>query len=59
MLSHPEQLDYVTAVKCLATKPSKLRNNGSLYDDFPWVHKQLSSNSAFIFPSLSFFTLEF
>ena len=48
-LSEPEKLDYVTAVKCLATKPSKLRNNGTLYDDFPWVHKHLSSNSAFLF----------
>ena len=45
-LSKPERMDYVTAVKCLATKPSKLRNNGTLYDDFPWVHKHLSSKSA-------------
>ena len=44
-LSEPEQLHYITAVKCLATKPSKLRNNGTLYDDFPWVHKELASNS--------------
>ena len=48
-LSKPERFDYVTAVKCLATKPSKLRNNGTLYDDFPWVHKHLSSKSTFVF----------
>ena len=48
-LSKPEKLDYVTAVRCLAAKPSKLRNNGTLYDDFPWVHKHLSSKSAFVF----------
>lgn len=52
-LSEPEKLDYVTAVKCLATKPSKLRNNGTLYDDFPWVHKHLSSKSGFSFIFLS------
>ena len=44
-----EQHDYVRAVRCLATKPSKLGRNGSLYDDFPWVHKHTASNSTFGF----------
>ena len=56
-LSEPEQLDYVMAVKCLATRPSKLRNNGTLYDDFPWVHKHSSSNGAFILSFPSFLTI--
>ena len=30
---------YIEAVQCLSSKPSKLRDNGTLYDDFPWVHK--------------------
>ena len=47
-LSEPERLDYVAAVKCLAHRPSKLHNNGTLYDDFPWVHKELSSIGAFV-----------
>lgn len=48
-LSEPEKLNYITAVKCLATKPSKLRNTGTLYDDFAWVHKYLSSGSKLVF----------
>ena len=44
-LTVAEQHDYVRAVRCLATKPSKLGQNGTLYDDFPWVHKHTSSNS--------------
>ena len=35
------------AVQCLSTKPSKLRNNGSLYDEFPWVHKDRASYSKY------------
>lgn len=44
-LSDTEREEYVEAVRCLATKPSKLRNTGTLYDDFPWVHKRLSGKS--------------
>jgi hypothetical protein len=44
-LNEIEKTDYLTAVKCLATKPSKLQNKGTLYDDFPWVHKHTSTNS--------------
>ena len=44
-LSETDKQEYITAVQCLATKPSKLRNNGTLYDDFPQVHKTLSTYS--------------
>ena len=52
-LTAAEQHDYIRAVRCLATKPSKLNEQGTLYDDFPWVHKQTSSNSIFWILSLS------
>ena len=45
MLSTPERQDYVTSVRCLAQKPSKLRNNGTLADDFAWIHKYLTTSS--------------
>jgi len=32
--------EYIEAVQCLATKPSQVGGNGSLYDDFPWIHQQ-------------------
>ncbi|CAF9927916.1 MAG: hypothetical protein HETSPECPRED_006702 [Heterodermia speciosa] len=40
-----EQHDYVRAVRCLTTKPSRIGHNGTLYDDFPWVHKHTSTNT--------------
>ena len=48
-----EQHDYVRAIRCLATKPSKLGKNGTLYDDFPWVHKHTSSYSTFSFSAFA------
>lgn len=51
-LALAERHDYVRAVRCLATKPSKLGQNGTLYDDFPWVHKHTSSNSTVGFSAL-------
>ena len=44
-LGPAEQDDYIRAVRCLSTKPSKLGNKGTMYDDFPWVHKHTSSYS--------------
>ena len=38
-LSTPDKDAYIKAVQCLATRPSKLLENGTMYDDFPWVHK--------------------
>ncbi|CEF88219.1 hypothetical protein SNK03_012974 [Fusarium graminearum] len=32
---------YVDAVLCLTTKPSRIGLNSTLYDDFPYVHSQL------------------
>lgn len=37
-LSKKEKHDYVDAVQCLRTTPSRLGMNQSLYDDFPWIH---------------------
>jgi hypothetical protein len=39
-----EKSDYIRAVQCLATKESRLRDNGTLYDDFPYVHKAIARN---------------
>lgn len=44
-LSTAEQEEYISAVKCLATKPSRLNLTSTLYDDFPYVHNELNSNS--------------
>ncbi|PYI34945.1 Di-copper centre-containing protein [Aspergillus indologenus CBS 114.80] len=44
-LSTGEQQAYITAVKCLMDRPSKLRTNGTLYDDFPWIHTTSGSFS--------------
>lgn len=44
-LSTAEQEEYISAVKCLATKPSRLNLTTSLYDDFPYIHNELNSNS--------------
>lgn len=37
-LNSVEKKDYVRAVWCLKTVPSKLGANQTLYDDFSWVH---------------------
>ena len=47
-LSKADKNDYIVAVKCLGTKESKLRDNGTLYDDFPWVHKLAGANGTSI-----------
>ncbi|KAM0135572.1 hypothetical protein ACHAO1_005121 [Botrytis cinerea] len=44
-LSGQEKAEYLAAVQCLATKPSRVRNNGTLYDDFPWVHRYTSTST--------------
>jgi hypothetical protein len=38
-LARADRNAYIAAVQCLATKPSKLYANGSLYDDFPRTHQ--------------------
>ncbi|KAF2161255.1 hypothetical protein M409DRAFT_59258 [Zasmidium cellare ATCC 36951] len=40
-LSNPEKLAYIDAVKCLHQSPSRLRQNASSLDDFPWTHQHV------------------
>lgn len=44
-LSSRSKVAYLEAVKCLTKRPSKLRENGTLYDDIPWVHAQVAGTS--------------
>ena len=39
-LSDEERLNYITAVQCLRSSPSRLGLNQTLYDDFPYVHSR-------------------
>ncbi|KAK1993426.1 Di-copper centre-containing protein, partial [Colletotrichum falcatum] len=38
MLSRQERLDYIEAAKCLARTPSVITGNGTIHDDFAFVH---------------------
>ena len=40
-LSQSEKHDYLSSVKCLHERPSRLDLNQSLYDDFAWVHYRI------------------
>lgn len=40
-LSSAEKKEYISAVRCLARTPGEM-SNGTLYDDFPWVHSQVA-----------------
>lgn len=42
-LSTSEKDKYISAVRCLLSQPSKLRADGSLYNDFPYLHSQIGS----------------
>ncbi|KDN40577.1 hypothetical protein RSAG8_08049, partial [Rhizoctonia solani AG-8 WAC10335] len=44
------QQSYISAVKCLATKPARVNNNtgATLYDDFATVHMMLSHQIHFV-----------
>lgn len=44
-LSVQERSGYAKAVHCLATTPSRLGLNSTLYDDFAYVHNKLNSQS--------------
>ena len=39
-LSDVEKSEYIEAVQCLRSSPSKLGLNQTLYDDFPYVHSR-------------------
>jgi len=43
--TNAEKQSYINAVLCLATKPSRLKvaTHKTLYDDFGYVHAQLSA----------------
>lgn len=42
-LGADNQQNYINAVKCLKTKPSRIGlQESTLYDDFPYVHFQLN-----------------
>ena len=53
-LSKTQKSAYISAVQCLSTKPSKLRENGTLYDDFPWVHQSTAPSGKSVKTSLLF-----
>ena len=36
--SNREKHDYIEAVQCLARTPPKAQDNGTRFDDFPYVH---------------------
>ncbi len=44
-LSPTEKQNYIDAVRCLETVPSRLYPNRSIYDDFPWTHIHNSNSS--------------
>ncbi|KAK2602166.1 hypothetical protein N8I77_008720 [Diaporthe amygdali] len=47
-LSTTEQEEYISAVQCLATKPSRLNLTTTLYDDFPYIHNELNNKIHFV-----------
>lgn len=48
-----EQQSYIKAVLCLATKPSRIGLQTTLYDDFAYVHSSLTMQSEFTPPMTS------
>jgi hypothetical protein len=42
-LTMRQKHEYVSAVQCLKTQPSKLGLNHTLYDDFPYIHSRVGS----------------
>ena len=46
-LSRSQQEAYITAVKCLKRKPSRLNLNQTLYDDFPYIHASIGEYCKF------------
>ena len=41
VLTISQKDEYLAAVQCLKTQPSKLGLNHTLYDDFPWIHSRI------------------
>ncbi|KAK8904444.1 hypothetical protein QC760_006808 [Botrytis cinerea] len=44
-LSIPQRQDYISAVQCLQSRPSRLGLNHTLHDEFTWVHRSLGNFS--------------
>ena len=44
-LSSETRAEYMGAVKCLFTKPSRIGLKTSLYEDFPYIHSKLNTES--------------
>jgi tyrosinase len=44
-MTSADQKSYLDSVLCLKTKPSRINLTTSLYDDFPYVHFNLSKQS--------------
>ena len=42
-LSHSEKKLYIRAVKCLTMKSTQLREEGAIYDDFPYIHNKIGN----------------
>lgn len=42
-LGRNEKIEYIRAVKCLIAQPSQLTPNGTLHDDFAWVHSRIGN----------------
>lgn len=62
--SRQEKIDYITSVKCLTTKPSKLLTHGGYrrYDDFQYVHSRMRDKIHWVASFLAckeFFLLSF
>ncbi|KAI0014687.1 hypothetical protein F4780DRAFT_767260 [Xylariomycetidae sp. FL0641] len=47
-LTDDNKAEYISAVQCLATKPSKLGLDSTLYDDFPYIHMTLNLDIHFV-----------
>ena len=40
-LLEDEKLDYIRAVRCMATVASVVKDEGTVWDDFAWVHEKI------------------
>ena len=46
-LDMSDRTSYISAVQCLTSQPSMIRDNGTAYDDFPWVHQLTAPSGMF------------
>lgn len=51
MLSRQEKLDYIKAARCLTNTPSVIRQNGTIHDDFAFVHNMHAHSSTLCHPT--------